>query len=526
MIKRQYIFVLAPALLLMLGISEVSLADTFINNTQQDTLGSSVSGHLYDGYGTSNQGQYTQTTGTLTVEKNLYLGLSGAEAVPPATNPQGKYYLNAGNLNSSQAYIGYNHGVGKFYQQSGQLTTSRLDVGSGYAGVGTYDMSGGTININTLNISLGADSQGNFVMRNNSQINISTQLSIGGSLSKSGMFNQTGGTLNTPALYVGADNTVHFYYLYGGTLNTNSTTLRYQSWFTQNGGVHTVNGNLDLYKHNSTGSPLYRLRGGSLQVNGNIRELNQNSTQTSTIYVDGGTLTHTGSISGIDYFRIGNILSGSYTVNGTSFQVENLEIGGTTSSTGHLIISDATIPVEVSKKLTFNKNGQLTAAENAVIHMTGSAFENFMQNPARMNDFVNLSLIFEGGLEDLDPFEVGGRDLGAIEEGWDFNFAMDTLTLGGVDIGRLQLVDTYDNQLDWVGTEALYVDTLVLGAGSYLDLNGINLYYRTLVDNGATIDYNGGGLFQLPLASAIPEPATLILMGLAIAGLVRRTFRK
>ncbi|RJP57215.1 MAG: PEP-CTERM sorting domain-containing protein, partial [Candidatus Auribacter fodinae] len=118
------------------------------------------------------------------------------------------------------------------------------------------------------------------------------------------------------------------------------------------------------------------------------------------------------------------------------------------------------------------------------------------------------------------------RDLGAIEEGWDFNFAMDTLTLGGVNIGRLQLVDTYDNQLDWVGTEALYVDTLVLGAGSYLDLNGINLYYRTLVDNGATIDYNSGGLFQWTEHVVVPEPTTIILMGVGIAGLVRRKFRK
>ncbi|MEW6536554.1 MAG: PEP-CTERM sorting domain-containing protein [Candidatus Auribacterota bacterium] len=30
----------------------------------------------------------------------------------------------------------------------------------------------------------------------------------------------------------------------------------------------------------------------------------------------------------------------------------------------------------------------------------------------------------------------------------------------------------------------------------------------------------------MPQASAIPEPATLILMGLGVAGLVRRRFRR
>ena len=73
-------------------------------------------------------------------------------------------------------------------------------------------------------------------------------------------------------------------------------------------------------------------------------------------------------------------------------------------------------------------------------------------------------------------------------DGWVDNFALDTLMLGGVDIGKVLLVDNFDNQPGWVGSEALYVTNFYVGSGSYLDLNGLNLYYiNGAIDPGATI---------------------------------------
>ena len=98
--------------------------------------------------------------------------------------------------------------------------------------------------------------------------------------------------------------------------------------------------------------------------------------------------------------------------------------------------------------------------------------------------------------------------LGAIMSGFDENFALAELILGDSDIGQIQLVDWRDNM---AGIEALYVKDFELGSGSYLDLNGLNLYYQTFTDLGGTIDLNGGAMTQ------VPEPATLLLLGLGAA---------
>jgi len=113
--------------------------------------------------------------------------------------------------------------------------------------------------------------------------------------------------------------------------------------------------------------------------------------------------------------------------------------------------------------------------------MAGSSFENYNTNyntdPADLSGLGNLELIFEGVATVLAPFEIRGRDLGAVLEGFDVNFALGTLTLGGADIRQVQLVDTFDNQPGWSGSEALYVSNLIMNAGATVDLNDLHLYY-------------------------------------------------
>ena len=52
-----------------------------------------------------------------------------------------------------------------------------------------------------------------------------------------------------------------------------------------------------------------------------------------------------------------------------------------------------------------------------MIHMTGSDLENTNTNPADLAGLGNLALVFEGGSEDIDQFEVAGEDMGAVVEG-------------------------------------------------------------------------------------------------------------
>lgn len=184
---------------------------------------------------------------------------------------------------------------------------------------------------------------------------------------------------------------------------------------------------------------------------------------------------------------------------------------------GTLNITDSAADITVSNLLSFGTDSTFTAVPGATIHMTGSAFENVNTDPSDLTGLGNLELIFEGGSVDIDPFEVAGQDIGAVMAGLDNNFALGTLTLGGVDIGQVQLVDSFDNQPGWEGSEALYVYNLNMGTGSYLDLSGLNLYYlNASIDPGATIV--GGNI------TFIPEPGTLalFLLGLGSLGIYRR----
>ena len=76
---------------------------------------------------------------------------------------------------------------------------------------------------------------------------------------------------------------------------------------------------------------------------------------------------------------------------------------------------------------------------------------------------------------------------------------MQQLTIGAGS--QVFLMDAFDNQ---AGLEALYVDTLVLGAGSTLYLNGANIYFANLINQGGTIITDDLGLAILPDLS-IPD---------------------
>jgi YD repeat-containing protein len=103
--------------------------------------------------------------------------------------------------------------------------------------------------------------------------------------------------------------------------------------------------------------------------------------------------------------------------------------------------------------------------------------------------------------------EVMGQDLGSDAKGFTNNFAYGTLQLGAST--ALQLVDLSRNTSS-ASPEALYVDSLLVPAGSTLDLNGLKLYARTAVINGTV---TGGSISQLaaggPLGFSTPTSATI-----------------
>ena len=233
-----------------------------------------------------------------------------------------------------------------------------------------------------------------------------------------------------------------------------------------------------------------------------------------------GDFTHLDAVHTADVLRIGGeqwgyLQPGEYTISGGRLQAGSLYVGEQgwvdpffpeftgPDIPGTFAITDASAEVYVSERLVLSPAATIEAAPGAVIHMTGSDFENQSQTPADLADLAHVEMVFEGGADDLDPFEVAGEDRRQLPCGLRNNFALGTLRVGGTDIGQVQLVDMVDNHPAWEGAESLYLHRLDVAAGSSFDLNGLSLYYEEgSIDPGATI--LGGSVMQ------IYEPATSV----------------
>jgi len=460
----------------------------------------------------SSVGKYElSSTGQLAVNNDEYIGRGGSGTFTQSggTNTIGQY-LSLGYISSS---------TGEYNLSNGQLLVNR-DERIGYEGTGTFTQSGGT---NTIDhdLYLGYQSGG------------------------TGEYNLSGtGQLSAGNEHVG----------YSGTGTTGT--------FTQSGGTNTVNRYLFVGSvHYSTGE--YNLSNGQLWANGEYGYecIGRQGT---------GTFTQTGGINTVKLCTVGQSSgsSGTYTMSGGTLDVRSLRISE--EGEGVLNLANSEANVTVREQLYFGEESMFTAVSGSTIHMTGAAFENENTAPAYLAGLGKLTLIFEGGVEDVDPVEVAGENMGAILAGLDNNFALGTLVLGGEDVARIMLVDLSDNQPGWDGSEALYVSNLVLNPGSTIDLNGLNLYYLnggdpkaffygdanldgkvTIADFlalqnnfgqvGAWADgdftgdemvtiadflilQNNWGFGTVGAASVptIPEPASLLLLSLGALALVRR----
>jgi hypothetical protein len=445
--------------------------------------------------GQSGTGTFTQTGGTNTIANYLYLGSS--------STGEGTYKLSGtGSLSADDEYIGSYGGTGTFTQTGGTNTvgdclylayysggegtyelsgTGSLSAHSeyiGHYGTGTFTQTGGTNTVSEdLKLGNWPGSKGTYELSGTGSLSAYSE-SIGNGWG-TGTFTQTGGT-NTIGddLFLGghSSGSEGMYELSGtGSLSAKNEYIgdSVTGTFTQTGGTNTIGWALHLAR-NSGGEGTYELSGtGSL------------SAEREYIGIDGtGTFTQTGGTNTIAAVLCLGYSSGSgaYTISAGNLSAADFIVGRSGGS-GTLKITDSAANITVSNLLHWGGDSTLTAVPGATIHMTGAAFENESTDPAVLDGLANLELIFEGGLAITDSFEVAGRDFGAVAQGWIENFVLGGLTLGGADAGRIQLIDFFDNQPDWEGQEALYVEDLAfVGPGSGVDLNGLNMYFRNGAD--------------------------------------------
>ena len=336
-------------------------------------------------------------------------------------------------------------------------------VYAGFANTGSINHTGGTVGLGEIFLGHFGNSIGIYNLSGTGGLTTTSRQVIGWESGSKGIFNQTGGTNSTSSYIV-----LGYFSGSEGTYNLSGT-----------GQVISAGNQRVGYRNGSTG--IFNQSGGDNSVGQNL-----------ILGSDAGS-------------------NGRYTISGGTLTAKELQVGS--FGAGRFDIESSSASITLSD-LLFGADSVFTAVSGSTIHMTGSSLDNWNTDETDLSGLNNLSLIFEGGAG-VGTFEVAGQDIRPVMSGLDENFALDALILGGDDIGQVQLVDWRDNM---PGTEALYVKHFILGNGSYLDLNGLNLYYLTFTDYGRTIDLKGGQLAQ------IPAPGTLVLgsIGVGFVGWLRR----
>jgi T5SS/PEP-CTERM-associated repeat protein len=391
-----------------------------------------------------------------------------------------------------------------------------VNVEDGWLVVDTLEIVGGVFNANT-----GSDISANTMLGLPDDMYFNGWLTIGHS-GGTGVGNHTvtgdQGLAVMGGLIIASDAQGYFSVLNGGTVAAAGTYIGL--WAGSSGtvgvaGTDSALSSLGALGIGYEGTGLLTISNGATVSSMAGSQLGVSPGATGTVNVHGGTWANMWDLT-VGYYGHGIVSQtagevtvgagtyiafeadsqGEYSISGGSLSTPGLYVG--LGGPGTLSIQDPSADITVQVELMLGPNAILAAVPGAKIHMTGSAFTNQSMDAASVAGLEDLELIFEGGPTDLDPFEVAGDDRGPVLDGFDGNFALGTLRIGGDAIGRVQLVDLIQNQPGPPsGGEALYVYSLILDTGSYLDLNGLNLYCFGFQDLGGTIDANGGQLVQM-----------------------------
>jgi len=252
------------------------------------------------------------------------------------------------------------------------------------------------------------------------------------------------------------------------------------------------------------------LSGGTNQVNGvqSIDVIDQSGGFNQVFGRQSvGTMNHTGGVNEVNgRIKIDCYVPGctdSYNISIATLRAYKLELGK--DGAAGFNINNALADISLSLSLYFGSWTTFSAVPGSKIKMEGASLDNLNTDPNDFLGFNNLHLAFNSG-PGTSILEAAGTDVGPVWSG-SGSFAFDTLTIGDTSSASVQLVN---NRTNMGGTEAVYANNCVFGAGSVIDLNGINLYCNSITDYGVTVIHNGGQIIQSTTDPTVPEPVRII----------------
>jgi RHS repeat-associated protein len=340
---------------------------------------------------------------------------------------------------------------------------------------GTLSVVGGTATFNsTLTVA-----QGGAVNLSSGTLRGSADLSV------TGIMTWSGGSMSGTGLTVIAP---------GATLNaiTNGVTLarplRNDGTINWSSSALTING-------------VTLTNNGTFTANSNSSQSVFNTITTAASFLNQGTFVRqgTGALSfnaangGVRFDSTGSVI----------VQAGTLTVSGGGSSTGVIHVNGGSL--QLNSTFTYGASSALLSQPGASIVLN----TNLLGAVTNADLFSPQGTVRFGGTG--RQLEVMGRDLGNTAAGYSRNFVLGRLELAAG--ASLQLVDTVPNS-SGVGSEAVYVNALVVPSGSTLNLNGRRLYARATqilgtITNGTVNPVPDGG----PLVANSAAPGTITAEG-------------
>lgn len=332
------------------------------------------------GVNSSGNGTYNMSGGTIETLRE-YIGYEGT-GVFNQSGGNNTIYVDGGN-NYYGVYLGFNtSGNGTYNLSNGELNTYHL--GAGRAGVGEFNQSGGSVDINE-------NYGGPIPPGSGYEAEIGGQLRLGDQAGAQGTYNLSAGALDTRNTVVGVVGSGEF---------------------NQTGGTHTVQQAMTL-EQNAGSSGVYNLSGGTLNA--------------TDIFLNTGAFNFTGGVLIVDTFT-GNLVN-----NGGTLAPGNSP--GTTRVIGDYTQLAGSYEVEIAGS---------GAGEYDVLDITGTATLGGSLDVSFFDDGSGLFSASAGDVFDVLVAEtiVGEFDtfnLAMLDSGLQWSVSYLTDAVGTLDLVRLSV---------------------------------------------------------------------------------------